>query len=99
LDLAAAQKATQSRSELRKKAHEYVMVAEKIGSHLLTSTASSKAAVIGHGTAIAMAMNHLANQAFYTWKVLDHHAHASQHAGEFLPNIWLMYYIMHPHYC
>lgn len=84
LDLAAAQKATQNRTELRKKAHEYAMVAEKIGSHLLTSTGSSKAAMINHGTAIAMAMNHLANQAFYTWKVLDHHAHASQQAGELI---------------
>jgi hypothetical protein len=31
-----------------------------------------------------MAMNHLANQAFYTWKVIDHHAHASQHGRKFI---------------
>ena len=61
LDLYAALKDPKSRDELRQSAYDCCLIASEISRPQ-------------GGAASALAMNHLANQAFYGWNVLDIHA-------------------------
>jgi tetratricopeptide (TPR) repeat protein len=80
-DLYSAQKtqSASSRHELRQSAHEYCKLAESIG----CARAAGEGGGGMVGAACAVAMNHLANQAFFAWVPVDAHAHgpSAQAAG------------------
>lgn len=73
LDLYAALRDPKSRDELRRNAYDCCLVASEISRPL-------------GGAVSAVAMNHLANQAFYAWNVLDIHACLD---GIFMINFYL----------